>query len=50
MTDNHLMQVKSIAEYIIPALSYHLYLRPLFLLILSGHLSKVWLYRELKWL
>ena len=42
-TDYHSMQVKSIAECILqyyrPSLSYHLSLRPLFCLFLSGCLS-----------
>ena len=56
-TDNHLMLVKSIAEccggafcitldipqYLRPALSYHLSLRPSFYLFLSGGLRQVWL-------
>ena len=48
-TDYCLMQVKSIAEcskgsilqYFPPSLSYHLPLRPLFCLFLSGRLRKV---------
>ena len=51
-TDYHLMQVKSIAEcspwgilqYFRPSLSYHLPLRPLFCLFLSGRLRQVLLY------
>ena len=51
-TDYRLMQVKSIAEcskgtilqYFGPSLSYHLSLRSLFCLFLSGHLRPVLLY------
>ena len=46
---SYLLQVKSIAEctgelYSGPALKYHLSLRPLFYLILSGRLRQVLLY------
>ena len=52
-TDYPLMQVKSIAEcskrsilqYFLPSLSYHLSLRPLFCLFLSGRLRQVLLYK-----
>ena len=47
-TDYCLMQVKSIAESILqyfrPSLSYHLPLRPLFCIFLSGRLRQVLLY------
>ena len=51
-TNYRLMQVKSIADcskgsilqYFWPSLSYHLPLRPLFCLFLSGHLRQVSLY------
>ena len=36
------MQVKSIADYVRPSLSYHLSLRSLFCLFLSGRLHKVY--------
>ena len=53
-TDNRLMQVKVIAEcskgsilqYFWPSLSYHLSLRPLFCLFLSGRLKQVLLYHS----
>ena len=52
----HLMQVKSIAEcskgsilqYFRPSLSYHLSLRSLFCLFLSGHLRQVLLYKKIE--
>ena len=52
MTDNSLMQVKSIAEcslggilqHFRPAISYHVSLRPSFCLFLSGLLRQVLLY------
>ena len=51
-TNNHLIQIKSIAEcsegsilqYFRPSLSYHLSLRPLFCLFLSGRFTQVLLY------
>ena len=53
-TNYRLMQVKSIAEcslwsilqYFRPSLSYHLSLRPLFCLFLSGHFIQVLLYSK----
>ena len=55
-TNYGLMQVKSIAEcskgsilqYFQPSLSYHLSLRSLFCLFLSGHFTQVLLYRYYK--
>ena len=54
-TDYHLMQVKSIAEcsnasilqYFWPSLSFHLSLRPLLCLFLSGRLRQVLLYIQI---
>ena len=51
-TDYRLMQVKSIAEcssilqYFRPLLSYHLSLRPLFCLFLSGRFTQILLYSK----
>ena len=41
------MLQESILQYFRPSLSYHMSLRPLFCLFLSGHLGQVLLYMEL---